>query len=139
GEYHLRALEIREAQLGADHPEVAISLTNIANAFTASGQHDKAEQLARRALAIFEDKLGADHPYIGASHNNIGNSLLEQGRHIAWDDPTAAKSYFERAEQHYRKAVDNRVANLGPEHPTLSLNLHNLGEAQRLQGEYGDA
>jgi tetratricopeptide (TPR) repeat protein/predicted Ser/Thr protein kinase len=138
-EYHLRALEIREAQLGADHPEVAISLTNIANAYTASGQHDKAEQMARRALAIFADKLGADHPYIAASHNNIGNSLLEQGRHLGWDDPAAAKPYFAQAEQHYRKAVENRVANLGPEHPSVSLNLHNLGEAQRLQGAYQDA
>ncbi|HVH97403.1 MAG TPA: serine/threonine-protein kinase [Enhygromyxa sp.] len=138
-EYHLRALEIREEQLGADHPEVAISLTNIANAFTASGQHDKAEQMARRALAIFEAKLGANHPYIAASHNNIGNSLLEQGRHVGWDDPTAAKPFFAQAEQHYRKAVDNRMANLGPEHPQVALNLHNLGEVQRLQGAYADA
>ena len=48
GDYHMRALEIREAKLGADHPEVAISLTNIANAFTGLGEHQKAEQLARR-------------------------------------------------------------------------------------------
>src|SRR5690606_16088134 len=52
--YHRQALEIREEELGADHPEVAISLTNIANGYTVEGQHAKAEQLARRALAIFE-------------------------------------------------------------------------------------
>ncbi|HLT38425.1 MAG TPA: tetratricopeptide repeat protein, partial [Enhygromyxa sp.] len=139
GEYHLRALEIREAKLGADHPEVAISLTNIANAFTGLGEHDRAEQLARRALAIFEAKLGADHLYTAASHNNIGNSLLEQGRHIGWDDPAAAQPYFAEAEQHYREAVEIREANLGPDHPKVALNLHNLGEAQRLQGAYQDA
>jgi tetratricopeptide (TPR) repeat protein/predicted Ser/Thr protein kinase len=138
-EYNLRALEIREEQLGADHPEVAISLTNIANVYTASGQHDKAEELARRALAIFEARLGADHPYTAASHNNIGNSLLEQGRHIAWDDPAAAKPYFAEAEQQYRAAVDIRAAQLGADHPKVALNLHNLGEAQRLQGAYADA
>ncbi len=137
--YHRRALAIREDELGADHPEVAISLTNIANAFTASGRHDKAEQMARRALAIFEAKLGADHPHTAASHNNLGNSLIEQGRHIGWDDPAAAKPYFAEAEQHYRKAVEIREANLGAEHPSVALNLHNLGEVQRLQGAYQGA
>ena len=138
-EYHRRALEIREAQLGADHPEVAISLTNVANALTAQGQHQMAEQHARRALAIFETKLGRDHPYTAASHNNIGNSLLEQGRHIGWDDPAAAKPYYAEAEQHYRAAVEIRAANLGADHPSVALNLHNLGEVQRLQGAYAGA
>jgi tetratricopeptide (TPR) repeat protein/predicted Ser/Thr protein kinase len=138
-EYNLRALEIREKQLGADHPEVAISLTNIANVYTASGQHDEAEKMARRALAIFEARLGVDHPYTAASHNNIGNSLLEQGRHIGWDDPAAAKPYLAEAERHYRAAVDIRAAQLGADHPKVALNLHNLGEAQRLQGAYDDA
>jgi eukaryotic-like serine/threonine-protein kinase len=138
-EYHRRALEIREAQLGADHPEVAISLTNVANALTAQGQHEMAEQHARRALAIFEAKLGGDHPYTAASHNNIGNSLLEQGRHIGWDDPAAATPYYAEAEQHYRAAVEIRAANLGADHPSVALNLHNLGEVQRLQGAYEGA
>ncbi|NVB38112.1 serine/threonine protein kinase [Pseudenhygromyxa sp. WMMC2535] len=139
GEYHRRALEIREAQLGADHPEVAISLTNIANALTAQGQHDKAEAHARRALEIFEAQLGADHPYTAASHNNIGNSLLEQGRHLAWTDRARARPYFRQAADHYQQAVRIREANLGSDHPSVALNLHNLGEAQRLLGDDDEA
>jgi tetratricopeptide (TPR) repeat protein len=138
GEYHRRALEIREAELGADHPEVAISMNNIANALTGQGQHREAEQMARRALAVFEAKLGA-HPYTAASHNNIGNSLLERGRHLAWDDPAAARPLFEEAEEQYERAVAIREANLGEDHPSVAINLHNLGEVQRLQGEYEDA
>ena len=139
GEYHRRALEIRDAQLGADHPEVAISLTNISNALRAQGEHQQSEEMARRALAIFEAQLGENHPYTAASHNNIGNSLFEQGRHIAWDDPKRAQTYFDEAELHYRKAVSIREANFGSEHASVALNLHNLGEAQRSQGNYADA
>ena len=95
--------------------------------------------MARRALDIFEDQLGAGHPYTAASHNNIGNSLLEQGRHIAWTRPTVARPYFEEAELHYREAVRIREVNLGSEHPAVALNLHNLGEAQRLLGAYEQA
>ncbi|PRP91620.1 Serine/threonine-protein kinase PK-1 [Enhygromyxa salina] len=139
GEYHRRALEIREAQLGADHPEVAISLTNISNALRAQGQHRRSEQMARRALAIFESQLGTDHPYTAASHNNIGNSLIEQGRHIAWDDPERALPYFKDAEQHYREALTIRQANSNGEHPSAAVNYHNIGEAQRMQGHAADA
>jgi len=140
GEYHRRALEIREDQLGDDHPEVAISLTNISNALRAQGELSNSEQMARRALSIFETQLGEEHPYTAASHNNIGNSLLEQGRHIAWDDEARAQPYFEQAEDHYRKAIAIRRANFKTEdHPSVALNLHNLGEAQRFQGHNQDA
>ncbi len=135
-EYHRRALTIREAQLGADHPEVAISLTNIANALVGEGSYAEAERLARRALAIFEKKFGADHPYTAASYNNIGNSLLEQGRQQAWDDPDGARFFFLEAVKHYQKAIAIREANLGPSHPSIALNLHNLGEARRHLGQW---
>jgi len=139
GEYHRRALAIREAQLGADHPEVAISLINIANSLIGEGSYVEAEQLARRALVIFERKFGADHPYTAASHNAIGNSLNELGRYRAWDDPEAARPYFEQAIEHYMRAIAIRETNVGRDHPSIAVNLHNLGEAQRRLGRWEDA
>jgi len=138
-EYQRRALEIRARQLGADHPEVAIAMANISNALTGAGQHEAAESYARKALAIFETKLGASHPNTAASHNNIGNSLLERGRKLSWARPEAAAPLFVEAAEHYAEAVRIREAILGEDHPSVALNLHNLGEAQRLRGDFEGA
>ncbi len=134
-----RTITIRQTELGDDHPEVAIAMSNVANAWLRDGEHAKAEAIARRALAIFESKLGADHPYTASSHNNIGNSLLEQGRHLGWDDPDAARPFFDRAAGHYADAIRIRVANFGDDHVLVAILRHNLGEAQRFQGNYSEA
>jgi tetratricopeptide (TPR) repeat protein/tRNA A-37 threonylcarbamoyl transferase component Bud32 len=138
-EYHRLALSIRAAQLGEDHPEVAISLINIANALIGEGDQAEAEQLARRAQAIFEKKFGANHPYTASSHNVIGNSLLERGRKLAWDDPEAARPLFLQAVDNYLKAIAIREANLGSERQPLALSLHNLGEARWHLGLWEEA
>ena len=49
-----RSLEIREAKLGKDHPDVADSLNNLAWLYQAMGQHAKAEPLYQRSLQIGE-------------------------------------------------------------------------------------
>ena len=57
-----RSLEIREAKLGKDHPDVAASLNNLAVLYQDMGQYAKAEPLYQRSLKIREAKLGKDHP-----------------------------------------------------------------------------
>jgi tetratricopeptide (TPR) repeat protein len=59
---HQRALTIREARLGADHPDTATSLSNLANVLYNQGDLDGARTLYQRALTILEARLGADHP-----------------------------------------------------------------------------
>jgi hypothetical protein len=48
--------------LGADHPDVAASLNNLAGLYRAQGRYGEAEPLYRRSLQIVEQQLGADHP-----------------------------------------------------------------------------
>jgi len=57
-----RALALREQALGADHPDTAASLNNLAGCYHAQGRYAAAEPLYQRALAIRERVLGADHP-----------------------------------------------------------------------------
>jgi len=57
-----RALAIREEQLGADHPYVAISLGNLGKLYTLMERFTEAEELFLRALPLAERVLGVDHP-----------------------------------------------------------------------------
>ncbi|MCH7726225.1 MAG: tetratricopeptide repeat protein, partial [Planctomycetes bacterium] len=57
-----RALAIDEKSYGAEHPDVAIRLNNLAQLLQATNRLAEAEPLMRRALAIFRASLGDDHP-----------------------------------------------------------------------------
>jgi tetratricopeptide (TPR) repeat protein len=53
---------IREQQLGADHPDVANSLFNLADLYHNTQRHPEALQSIQRAIQIYEQKLGTEHP-----------------------------------------------------------------------------
>jgi tetratricopeptide (TPR) repeat protein len=65
------ALEIREKQLGPEHPATATSLNNLANLYHKMGEYSKALPLYQRALAIREKQLGPEHPATALSLNNL--------------------------------------------------------------------
>ena len=80
----LRALAIREQMLGANHPNTAQSLNNLAYLYEVQGQYEQAEPLYKRALAIHEQVLGANHPDTIIVRANY--AVLEEemkGRHHA--------------------------------------------------------
>ncbi|MFP5286299.1 MAG: tetratricopeptide repeat protein, partial [Thermoanaerobaculia bacterium] len=49
--------------LGADHPDTALTVHNLATLLAGLGRTGEAEALYGRALATFESALGADHPH----------------------------------------------------------------------------
>jgi tetratricopeptide (TPR) repeat protein len=53
-----RALAIREKALGPDHPDVALSLNNLAELHRTIGDYGLAKPLYQRALTIWEKALG---------------------------------------------------------------------------------
>jgi tetratricopeptide (TPR) repeat protein len=55
-------LAITEKAPGAERPDTAQSLDNLAELYRAQGEYGKAEPLYERALAIFEKTLGKGHP-----------------------------------------------------------------------------
>jgi tetratricopeptide (TPR) repeat protein len=72
-----RALAIYEKALGAEHPDTATSLNNLAGLLKTQGDLAGARPLYERALAIYEKALGAEHPATATVRNNLA-SLLSQ-------------------------------------------------------------
>jgi CHAT domain-containing protein len=74
-------LAIREKTLGVIHPDVAISLNNLASLYFAQSRYADAEPLHERALAIREEGLGPNHPDVAISLNNLAWLFQAEGRY----------------------------------------------------------
>ena len=76
----LRALAIREQQLGPQHPDTASSLNNLAGLYQAQGKYPEAEPLLQRALAIYTRAFGPKHPGTQTIQRNYARFLDEKQR-----------------------------------------------------------
>src|SRR5207249_5961297 len=72
-----RALAIKQKVLGARHPEVGVTLNNLAGLQRQRGRSDAARLLYRRALSTFEARLVARHPRSAACRANHRTLLGE--------------------------------------------------------------
>jgi tetratricopeptide (TPR) repeat protein len=69
--------------LGADHPDVAQSLNNLAELYEAMGRYGEAEPLYLRALDIQSRTLPEEHPWNKTGWNNFRSMVqaaLEAGQ-----------------------------------------------------------
>jgi CHAT domain-containing protein/Tfp pilus assembly protein PilF len=164
-----RVLEIREKVLGADHPDVAQSVNDLARYYYYyKGDYARAEPLYQRALAIREKVLGPEHPDVAASLNNLALIYSDRGDYakaeqfydralivgqkaLGYEHPDVAvfltsfaKLYYERgeyemAEPHFERALAIWEKALGPEHPYVTLALNNLAGVYKMRNEYAKA
>jgi tetratricopeptide (TPR) repeat protein len=108
-----RALEIRENALSAGHPDIAVSLGNLALLYHAQGRLKEAEPLYRRALETYENALPAGDPRIAVMLNNLGELYRAQGR-------------YADAEPLHKRALELREKVLPAGHPDIAVSLNNL-------------
>jgi serine/threonine protein kinase len=71
------ALDVRRRVHGADHPDVALTLSGLAYWANEQGQHEKAEGHLRDALAIRRKKLGPDHPTVATTLSSLAFTLSQ--------------------------------------------------------------
>jgi tetratricopeptide (TPR) repeat protein len=74
---YVRSLSIGEQQLGADHPDTAMSLNNLAALYRAMGRYPEAEPLFLGALEILFNRLGENHPNTQTVWSNFIDFLQE--------------------------------------------------------------
>ncbi|MEM7155254.1 MAG: serine/threonine-protein kinase [Myxococcota bacterium] len=109
-----RALVMREKELGANDPEFAITMGDMAMVLTDLGEYEESRALLERAIPILEEALGSRHPKVA------GNLINLAGVHIRTGDMEGARDLLNRA-------IRTQEEVLGPEHPDLAASLHNLG------------
>ncbi|WP_293347296.1 MULTISPECIES: tetratricopeptide repeat protein [unclassified Microcoleus] len=158
-------LQMTEKRCGADHPDTASSLNNLAALYHTMGCYPEAEPLYVRALSIWEQQFGADHPLTASSLNNLGMLYQAMGRYaeaepllvrslsireqqLGADHPHTADSLnnlaalydamgrYPEAEPLYVRALSIYEQQLGPEHPQTATSLNNLARLYDAMGRY---
>jgi tetratricopeptide (TPR) repeat protein len=117
---------LTETRLGADHPDVATSLNNLAVLYMSMGRYGEAEPLLKRSLAISEQQLGADHPHVAQSLNNLALLYEAMGR-------------YGEAEPLLKRSLAISEQQLGADHPDVAFSLNGLAVLYMSMGRYGEA
>ena len=121
-----RAVDMGERLLGAEHPDLAVWLNNLAGLLHSTNRLSEAEPLYRRALAIDEASYGPDHPEVAIRLNNLA-TLLE------------AKGDWSQSPDLYRRALAIDEKSYGPDHPNVAIRLSNLADTLARTGRLPEA
>ncbi|QHG18398.1 tetratricopeptide repeat protein [Nostoc sp. ATCC 53789] len=124
--WYEQCLEVTKKRLGEEHPDVALSLNNLAALYDSQGRYSEAEPLYIQALALTRKLLGEERPSVALSLNNLAALYDSQGR-------------YSEAEPLFIQALALRRKLLGEEHPDVALSLNNLAALYRSQGRYSEA
>ena len=66
--------------LGKEHPDIPVSLNNLAFLYHAQGRYSEAEPLYMLALEMRRRLLGLEHPDVVASSETLAHFCRNQGR-----------------------------------------------------------
>jgi tetratricopeptide (TPR) repeat protein len=122
----LRALALREGELGPDHPDVAATLVGLGDVAREQGHYDEATARFEAARSILETTLGRQHPEVARVYSSLGNVAIRSVR-------------LEDAVRYHREALAIREASLGARHPDVAASLNNLAAAHEHRGELDEA
>ncbi|MEO6776988.1 MAG: tetratricopeptide repeat protein, partial [Kofleriaceae bacterium] len=74
--HYQHALQLREASVGPDHPDVALILSNLAGCYDHAGDAAEALATVKRALQIREKTYGPNSPLLVATLDNLADFEL---------------------------------------------------------------
>ncbi|MBX9580616.1 MAG: serine/threonine-protein kinase [Gemmataceae bacterium] len=163
-----RALAVREATLGPDHPATLQAVTALASAYRGAWRPEEAAALAEKAFRLSTQRWGADHPetlhtaavlgdaYRAAGRGDQAIRLLEPSlktckarfgkgfwvTHKTMNDLGLAYLFAGRpaeAVAQLEEAVDALSAATPADHPEVLNSTCNLGDAYLAAGRFADA
>ena len=117
-----QSLVLKERALGPDHPDVAISLSNLAVARNALGDFRGALEFNDRARTIRRRAYGEGSLWVAICESNGGETLNALGR-------------YAEAAAAFRKALAIQEDALGPKNWQVAYPLTGLGQTQLAMGE----
>ena len=126
GELLGRALEIRRAALGPNHPDVAASLTALGEYHYHRGDPERAAELLGEALEAFRGPQGRRNTIALTALNELAGVLGDLNR-------------YAEAEALVREAIELAQQILGDESMTVADLLNNLGTTQASMGRHAEA
>ncbi len=134
GERVLRAAIDRDRQShGADSPELARSLAQLANLLLRAQRFDEALPAIEQAIAIDQERLGASHPLIADDFADLGLIYAGLGR----DDDAGQALYF--AVDLLTRGAGEESTRLGYAELELSGVLRRLGQTDDATTAFNDA
>ena len=125
-EWIQKALAIYEKVSGTEHPDTAITYSDMAGLYNNQGDYSKALEFCHNALAINEKVLGKEHPNTATTYNNMAIVYNSQGD-------------YSKAHELYQKALAIYEKVLGKEHPHTASTYNNIANVYNDQGDYSKA
>ncbi|HKV07165.1 MAG TPA: serine/threonine-protein kinase [Thermoanaerobaculia bacterium] len=120
------ALAMRRKILGEEHPDAAISHSELGRTLFDQGRLDEAEAHFRSALAIRRKALGPVHHETATSMSDLGLLLRQKG------DRAGAEALF-------RETLAVTRQSSGPQHPDVATALANLALTVNERGDHAAA
>lgn len=121
-----KALDIRCAVIGEEHPDTARAYGNLGATYNALGKYEEALELEQKALAIQRAINGEQHPDTARAYGNLGATYGALGK-------------YEEALELRQKALQIQRTTRGEEHPDTARAYGNLGAAYGALGKYEEA
>ncbi len=163
-----RTLQIREKELGPNHPDTITAVGNVGYIMQALGRLEEAGPYFEAAVERMEKLRGASHPDLAPHLNNLAMLRVDQGRPrdgqplyeraIAiqtlakgTDDPDTllyennlggaleAAGDNAGAEIHYRRSLEGTLRTLGPDSLDALTGMNNLAGVLESQGKRVEA
>jgi len=164
----LESMAMKRKLLGDKHPEIATSLSNIADVLHNKGDLAGAEKDYLQSLAIYRELLGNEHPYVARTLNNLAFVYYDKGdvraalqtereslaiyrKNFPGDNPDVARvenrlgywlietGQYAAAEGRLNEALAMRIRLFGKSHPEVASSLIHVAILDVAIHKYPDA